>query len=382
MINSNYEGPRTMLPEEYDKVIDLAEKSYGYTKQYFLNYYPHTAKRENFIFEDHFVIKENGKLVSHVGLYPMEAIADSSKVKIGGIGDVGTHPYYQGKGYMGKLMNYSITKMKERKIPLSILWGDTQRYRHFGWETAGRKIVFHLSQRSIKSVEAGKGFILRGYDDKMDLEKIVKIHEKEPLRIKRSRKDYERLLERTQIQIWMGNEENFWGYAVLSGKEVIEFGGKPSLMAKLFSFILNHYSIGNLNVHLPYKDSEMLRTLYKISTGWEILPLGMIKIIDLKKTLFSFKAQIQAKVRFYKIGEGICLTFRMLDANQKASLVIGEEIEIKDKDSSNLISLSDIEMVRLLFGLFTEKLAGNKEQEKLLALLFPLNFYLWGLDHV
>lgn len=377
----NCEGPRIMLPEEYDAGMDLQEKVQGRTKGHILNYWPHTAKRENFIFENHFVIKEDGKLVSHAGLFPMEAVADNSTIKVGGIGDVATHFDYQGKGYMGKLINYSITKMKERRIPLSILGGDTQRYRHYGWETAGRKMVFHLTQRSLKGIKVGKEFNLREYE-KEDLDKIMEIHENEPLRIKRSPKEYGKLLERIQIQIWIGEEKDFYAYAVLDGSQVIEFGGEVSLVAKLFSYYLNHYPIANLNVHLPYKDSPMLRTLYKISSGWEVVPLGMIKIIDLKKTLLSFKKQIQKKTELYKIEKGNSFTLKMTDSNQRATLIIGKEIEIKNGKGLNTISLSDIEMVRLFFGPSPENFAENKEQKRLLTSLFPLDFYLWGLDAV
>jgi len=196
----NYEGPRTMHPEEYDELMDLAEGAYGFTKQHFFNYYPLGSKRKNIIPGNYFVIKEDGKLVSCVGLVPLEAIVDGSRIKVGGIAGVATHPDYKGRGYMGKLLNYTTEEMKEREIPLSVLGGDTQRYRHFGWETSGRKVLFHLNRRSLEEVNIGKDFTWRSYNEKKDLERIIEIYEKEPLRIKHSREDFERMLERTQIQ--------------------------------------------------------------------------------------------------------------------------------------------------------------------------------------
>ncbi len=378
---TNFEDPRIMLPEEYEELMDLQEKAQGVTRSYILTHWPHTAKRENIVFNNRFVISEEGKMVSHVGLFPMEAIADGSTVKIGAIGDVATHPDYQGKGYMGKLMEFAATKMKEREIPLSILWGDTQRYRHYGWETAGRKIVFHLNRHSVKEMKVGKEFNLRGYEKK-DLDKIMEIHEREPSRIKRSKEGFEKLLERTQIQIWIGEEKDSCAYAVLDGSEVIEFGGDPSLIAKFFACYLSHYPISNMNLHLPYKNSQMLRVLYKISDNWKVVPLGMIKIIDLEKTLLGFKKQIQEKTELYGIGKESSITLKMTDSNQKATLVIGKKIEIRNEEGMNIIALSDIEMVRLLFGPSLESFGGNREEKRLLSFLFPLNFHVWGLDHV
>jgi len=381
-MNVFYEGPRSMYPEEYDELMDLKEIAYGSTKKHFLNYFPHSSKRENFVFEDHFILKEDKRIVSHVGLFPMEVITGKSKVKVGGIGGVGTHPDYQGKGYMGRLLKYSVEKMKERGIPLSILWGDTQRYRHFGWETAGRKIVFCLNQRSIKKVKVGEEFTLRGYDSKRDLHKIMEIHEKEPLRVKRTKKDYEEVLKRTQIQIWMGNEGNCSCYAVLNENAVIEFGGELSLVAKFFSFLLSHYPLNTLCIHYPYIDTEMLHYLYRVSSSWQILPLGMIKVIDLNKTLLSFKSEIQERAKIYGIPKGSFVTLKMKDSHQKAGLIVGEEIEVKDEESKEIVSLSDIEMVRLLFGPTPEEFGKNRKQERFLKAVFPLNFYVWWLDHI
>jgi len=382
-MNFSYEGLRSMYPEKYDELMDLKEIAYGSTKEHFLNYFPHSSKRENFVFEDHFILEEDKRIVTHVGLFPMEVIAGKSKVKVGGIGGVATHLNYQGKGYMGRLLKYSVEKMREREIPLSILWGDTQRYRHFGWETAGRKIVFCLDQRSIKKVKVGKKFILKGYTDKVDLDKIMEIHEKEPLKVKRTKKDYEEKLKRTQIQIWMGNKENCSCYVVLNENTVVEFGGEPSLVVELFSFLLSHYPLNTLCVHYPYTDTEMLHYLYRVSSSWQILPLGMIKVIDLKKTLLSFKSEIQENANIYGISNGDFLTLKMKDSHQKASLIKKEgEIEVKDEELEEVVSLSDIEMVRLLFGPTPEEFGKNEKQKRFLKAVFPLNFYVWWLDHI
>lgn len=70
-MNSLYEGPRSMHPEEYDQVMDLKEIAYGSTRQHFLNSNPYNSKRENFVFGEHFVIKEDKKIVSHMRLLPL-----------------------------------------------------------------------------------------------------------------------------------------------------------------------------------------------------------------------------------------------------------------------------------------------------------------------
>ncbi len=378
----SYEGPRNIFPEEFDELLDLEEKAYGDTKQNLVNYDRLWFVKGNIAQRDYFVIKEDGKLVSCVALVSTEEILDTSKIKIGYLGGVATHPDYQSKGYMGKLLEYTIGKMKERGISLSILEGNTQRYRHFGWETSGRKIIFHLNKRSLGALKIGEGFVRRSYDKKKDLDRIIEIYREYPLRIERSRRYFEEMLKRTQMQIWIGTEEDLFAYAVLYENKVIEFGGDPFVIIKLFYSLLNHYlfSYSDLTVFTPYRDSEILRILYDSSYIWEVIPLCMIKIVDLKKVLLCSIEQMKKKSMPHKIEKGGSLTLEMKDSDQKATISFEDTIKVEDSESQNVLSLSDIEMVRLLFGLSPEEFGAVKEQRKLLVGLFPLDFYLWGLD--
>ncbi len=47
--------------------------------------------------------------------------------------------------------------------------------------------------------------------------------------------------------------------------------------------------------------------------------MGMIKAVDLKETLFSFREQIQNKAKFYEVEKGSSLTLEVIDSNQRAS---------------------------------------------------------------
>lgn len=381
-MNVCYEGPRHVYPEEYDELMNLMEIAYGATRQYILNCFPYGCKREDIVRGDHFIIKENRKIVSHVWLLPMQVIAGKSRIKVGAIGSVATHPDYRRKGYMGRLLNYTLDRMSERKIPLSILWGDTQRYRHFGWEAAGKEIIFQLNQRSTNKIKVGKEFALRGYNSEIDLDEIIRIHEREPFKVERTKKNYEGILHMPHIQIWMGNEGNLSCYAVLNRNEVVEFGGDPPLVAKLFSFLLSRYPLDALYVRLPYRDNNMLRLLYGISSSWQISSLGMIKVVDLNETLLSFKSQIQEKAEIYEIPKGNFVTLKIKDSCQKVTLVREKEIEIRDEKLDKTVSLSEIELVRLLFGSSPEDFGKSKDKKEFLRAIFPLDFFVWPLDHI
>ena len=376
------EDPRSMYPDEYDKYMDLKEIAYGRTRKHFLNSNPYAAKRENFVPEEHLIIKESGRVVSHLRLLLMKIIAGDCTMKAGAVGEVGTHPDYRGRGHMESLLRNSVERMREKKIVLSILSGNTQRYRHFGWEMAGRKMVFRLNQRSTKEVIVGSEFTVKGYDGEADLDRVMTIHEREPLRIERTERNYQGILARGDIDVWMGNEGGLDCYAVLKNDAVIEFGGKPSLVAKLFSFLLSTYPLTTLCVDSPYVDSEMLRSLYRVSFSWQISPQWMIKVIDLKETLLSFRPQIQEKGEICEILEGSAVTLRIKDGQQWVTLVKEDRIETKTEESGDVIPLSEIEIVRLLFGPSPEDFGRNNQQKNFLRAIFPLSFFVGWLDHI
>jgi len=309
---------------------------------------------------------------------------DSCEVKVGDIGDVATDPSYRGKNCMGKLLNFSTEKMRATGIPLSILWGDTNRYRHYGWERFGRDIIFYLSSRSVKELNPGTGFSIRGYDrTKKDLDKIIKIHEKEPLRIARSRKDYERILNKPYVQVWLGEDNGASAYVILRDNEAVELGGETLTILKMLSFILNNCPIDKLKLHLPFRESELLNEMYKISAGWELACLGMLKIIDLQNLLAAFKNELQKKAEFSGLENGRGISLQMEGARQTSSLIMKDKLEIVNGQiCSDMISLSETEMVHLIFGWHPERFGKSIEQRKFLKAIFPLDFYIWCLDKV
>ena len=51
----------------------------------------------------HLAVKENGRIVSLLGIYPLPAVIDGEKVLIGTIGNIASLPAARGRGYMKQL---------------------------------------------------------------------------------------------------------------------------------------------------------------------------------------------------------------------------------------------------------------------------------------
>ncbi|PIU50953.1 hypothetical protein COS91_07030 [Candidatus Desantisbacteria bacterium CG07_land_8_20_14_0_80_39_15] len=364
------DGPRPAREEEYDDLMRLLERSYERVREFFQNQYPHIWKKENVQFENRFIIKKDGRIVSHVGLTPLNLIVDDKVIKAGGIGGVGTDPDFRGLGFMSELLKYAIAKMKEHRFPISILGGDRQRYGSFGWETTGANLATILSKRNLKKLNLTKKVEARKYaQDNADLRKIMEIHESEPLRVQRNEALYKIMLGKPGQEVWLGEGDGDWAYLVIAGgdkeKFVIERGGKPEVFLALASNILEKIGAESLRVVQANRFTPLTDVLFKVCGGWSIEPLAMLKIIDLDSTLKSFGTQT----------EGIKFQMAGVDEDKFGPINFTSAKEIK---------LPEQAMVRLLFGPMppSKNFKIEPDLAKVLDLIFPLNFYLWRMDHV
>ena len=68
---------------------------------------------------------------------------------------------------------------------------------------------------------------------------------------------------------------------------------------------------------------------------------------------------------------------------QSATLEIGKEVKVSDKKTANVLKLSDLDMVRLLFGLVRPSEAFKLTKEQLiLDSVLPLDCFAWLTDSV
>ncbi len=94
-----------------------------------------------------FVIRENGRIVSCAGVFPMMLDLCGQKVEIGGIGGVCTLPEYRGRNFMQALIDRIQQEMTAKKYPFGWLAGDRRRYSPWGYEHIVRLCKYDLSTR-------------------------------------------------------------------------------------------------------------------------------------------------------------------------------------------------------------------------------------------
>ncbi len=370
----------TLKPEDFEEMMRFLEKSYRHYKYYFPLRYPHVWRKNTLDYDSKLVLKVNNRIVSHVGIFNLTFRCEDIEYKVGGIGGVATLQEYRGKGFMSILMKEAIKKMRERGYVFSILWGDRQRYGHFGYDSAGRSISISISSRSLILEDNPQMIDFEQYygEEKL-LRKIIEFHNKEPLQVLRSERDYRLLFGKNDLMTYVSEEGAYVSFYHKNPSSIVELGGKSDTVLSLIYTILNTVGkdkgFGSVKINLPYYPYDLMNTLLKVRVGWSIGTVGLVKILDLRRLIEVYKPFLLRRSK--NIDLDIVLAIK--DSDEKVTLSIHRgEIEISDKDVGKKIILDERNMTELLF--IGPEMVGVDNYA--LAQLFPLPFYVWRLDHI
>ena len=148
---------RTVRVEEFEEFVRFLEVCFGHSRGFFQREFPHLYQPDAEACGWGHVIEQGGKLVSHVGVYPLDIVVDGVAVAVGGIGGVCTAREARGRHGMSRLLRHAIGVMRDKGFLLSGLGGDRHRYGAFGWEYAGQTYSLRLNARSLDRAGAKPG---------------------------------------------------------------------------------------------------------------------------------------------------------------------------------------------------------------------------------
>ena len=101
-------------------------------------------------------------LVSQFAVYPLQMNIYGEICPIGFVTSVSTFPEFSGKGIMATLMRQSLTRMREKKQPVALLYPySIPLYRKFGWEIISNKISFTVKDYQIPGTAKAEGYVRR-----------------------------------------------------------------------------------------------------------------------------------------------------------------------------------------------------------------------------
>jgi predicted N-acetyltransferase YhbS len=365
--------------DEFDVLMRYVERAFGHSKAFFQRAYPHLYQPTEEAMQWAYVIDEGGKIVSHVGVYPIESVTAGVHFTIGGIGAVSTAPEARGKGYMTQIMNHVVHEMRRLGYPVSWLGGDRQRYNTFGWEMASPVYDLSFSGRSLK----WHGVTPVEIEEVLPEEALATIERCQSQQACHTHRPNLALqLQAMDLRFWVAEE----GYAILAGQErqrlrILELVSTTGHEAGMIRALLDWNFGERANWSLSMWDTARLGRLMPYASYWSGGNSAMYRVNDLTRVLVGAGSYLNARaqgVRDFSMAVGV----KESDRTTVTTLTVeGGAVEVQaGRHGSTYVELSDVEVTRLVFG--GPPVSMQSELPAALTALFPVPCYVMPLDHV
>jgi len=292
--------PRSIKPEEFVELMDFLNNIFRVSRGWpptMLEEYPTMYHQDNYC--NLIIIKDNSKIISHVGIYPYDIVSQNQRLKVGGIGGVSTHPDYRKKGYAAELLNFCLEKLKKKNYDFSILWGNPSFYQRFGYRPSGKEYIYILNKDILNKNEffITKKYKILLYQPEM-LDEIIKLYNKtKPSRLIKSKEKWVLLLSAPKRNTFVAYDKNrVVAYCTVGGGKyyedsIVDFasGEDETILLILFRHILNILNFQQLKVYSPMKIEKLeqmgirnqtnhLYLLRKINSNTKDIPFYIAQI--------------------------------------------------------------------------------------------------------
>ena len=385
-------GPQRASLDDFDSIIELVDECFSGERDRggMLARWPHCYIREPDFMKNCLIMKDGSKVVSSVGYVDQTLLVNGEEIKTAGITAVATWPTYRGRGFMTGLLKRCVSLMEEEGYAFSDLGGDRLRYGRYGWENTGRAWRFDITERSFSAADAPSGIHVVPYQaSDEEIESVMAIHEREPMRLKRSQFLYRILLGRLGEQVWLAKgKEGIAAYVITEPAEqrqtIVEFGGRTEDIHSIFAYFMENSDTQHIHIRSPWSH-PLNSLLFRISSWWSLGTIRMIKIVDLQATLRGFAHQLGARYNALSMEDNRSVVLGISDTDQQVEVAFSSQgVAVREAATSgNAISLSDHEMVRFVFGPGSPGTVIDLPQNvRFLDALLPVGFYLWPNETV
>lgn len=144
---------KRLKKENYDELISLLNLVFSKQNNCEMDFereLPNMCIRDDAHMRKHVGLFLDGKLVSVVGVYPLQARVLDKEINFCTVGNVATHPDYEGNGYMNILLNKAMEIVNDQGYDACRLGGNRARYLRFGFELCGRNYSYYITPNNTK----------------------------------------------------------------------------------------------------------------------------------------------------------------------------------------------------------------------------------------
>jgi predicted N-acetyltransferase YhbS len=181
-----YSDPRPCRPEELPALLRLANRVFRPSGGDMGVEYPLVFREENL--EQIRVIDRDGELVSHVGISLREALILGVPLRVASIGGVCTDAACRGTGLASRLMEDARAHAIAHGAELMLISGGRGLYHRLGYVEAGRFPRYRAPAGASSAAVSVTEYTAA------DLPAVMALYEREPIRFRRPRQDWERVI--------------------------------------------------------------------------------------------------------------------------------------------------------------------------------------------
>ncbi len=330
-----------MIPE----IFELQSEAFGFPVQHF----EELLERDPW-FEPSNILAlfSHNILVSCLQIFPKPVRIGSTSARMGGVGNVATHPKYEGKGYATWLLREAIRLMRAEGYGFSVLFTKIPDfYRRLKWEIASPRYKYVISASKLDS--GGSSNFQVGTLQEDDLAAVMQmyeaVNERRSLSVLRPRECWRRQLDHrldeTERSIVIKNGKHVLAYGRYTMTErriwVIEAGYSPGpnprkALRELLSFIGNdalREGRSHISIYMP-PDHLLVREVLERGGRDETRDSSglMIRIISLRNLL----EEILPKLNNHILDLSSIRRVRIQTEEETASLLVRDgEIKIVEQ---------------------------------------------------
>jgi len=389
------EGPRGAKVDELGEVLDLVNLVFRTSrgmKPTMQEEFPLLFNESNV--ENLRIIKVNGKVVSHVGIFECDAIIYGCRLKVGMIGSVCTHPDYRRRGFATRLVEDAMNKMRKDGVNIVMISGIRRLYDRAGCAIAGLSYDVYIDQEDVAKIDDTEIEIELDKGNKVD--EFIRIYEHESIRYVRPYEHFKTLLsgsawhasglihERYPFLIRMNDE--YLAYLIVHKSErsegrLVEYSGLRTLILPALKKVMKEYGIRGISFKVPWWDFELLtlirRAGLRISNKSTMIN-GTMRLLVVDDFLERIKPYIIERLGEY----GLNLNIEEVDTDRYIISFKQEKIVLNNPKELAWIIFGIPEEINPRYHEFMPKrelMPKGGELRKVIEKIFPLPSLPYGL---
>ena len=391
------EGPRACTAEDFEETMALLNSIFrAGSDQRLQTDYPLIFRPSRFEYMR--IIKEDGKVVAHVPVAPREVIVNDDRMTVGIISPTGTHPDYRHRGHGTRCLRDCLRVMNENDWPVSVLWTREATfpfYQNSGYEPVGPQAKgYPLKPGEYELFRRGAYDISLFNPNNPDhLDAIIGIHEAEPLRIGRTREDYERYFNLHKMSTVLAHENGrIVAYLLLTrGRNkpgFVEGGGEAGALEALYHQALLLGTAGDsAYAVVPLNPTSFGDVLEARKPGTSVLDtesdvgFQMMRVNSLSSLITKIAGHLRERSESGVEGT-VCLV--CVDDGDAVTISLRNgDAEVSTDRSGEAVELTRRQLTKLIFGPHpaADPITADGEAGEVLDAIFPFYFPVWELDH-